>query len=261
MAAAQLQLIADVRPVVLDRAVADAEVAGDLFARLVFTDEAKDALLCLCEIAQGRYLPGKRIGPRATVEEIAGDGRADVVFTFHSGLDAAHDFDDGAVLEHEALGAAVQRLVKDVFVFMHREEDNFDGQTALADGASHFKAAHPRHLHIEDRNVGSGFRDERECLLAVFGLADNFHAPLTLDDLAQTFSEKRMIVGEKDSCFSLHRNSPPASRAREQNTMPSLTCWCFIAIIFLQTELDADRGSSAKRGIDLMFPAKYTRTL
>ena len=50
---------------------------------------------------------------------------------------------------------------------MHREEDDFDGQTTLADGAGHFKAAHLRHLYIEDCNVGAGFRDERERLRMV----------------------------------------------------------------------------------------------
>ena len=150
---------------------------------------------------------GERARARAPVDEVARDRRADVVLASHSRLDAAHDFDDRAVFEHVALRAAVQRLVKDVFVFVHREEDDFDGQTALADGAGHFKAAHLRHLYIEDCNVGSRFRDERERLLAVIGLADYSHARLTLDDLAQTFSEKRMVIGEKDSRFSLHRIS------------------------------------------------------
>src|SRR5437764_11177655 len=111
VAPAQLKLITDIRPVVLDSAVADAEVAGDLFARLIFTDEPEDALLRLCEVAQSGLLSGERTGARSAVDEIAGDRRADVVLTSHGSLDAAYDFDDGAVFEHVALRAAVQRLV------------------------------------------------------------------------------------------------------------------------------------------------------
>jgi hypothetical protein len=249
VAPAQLQLITDVRPVVLDRAVADAELSGDLFARLVFTDEPEDALLGLREVAQSRFLLGESSGPRAPINEIAGDRRTDVVLAFHSGLDAADDFDDGAVFEHVAPGARVQRLVEDVFVSVHREEDDFDRQTALAHCVSHFKAAHLRHLDVEDGDIGQNFCDERERLLAVVGLADNYHPRLALDDFAQALSEQRMIVGEKDSRLSLHRNS--ASRLepseREASAFPSLSYVRLTAAIMLQTKFDDDRRAGAGR--------------
>src|SRR5688572_31739117 len=111
---------------VFNGAVADAEVAGDLFAGLVISDKTKYTLLGVGEVAQAGHLFGKRARPRAAVDKITGNGRAYVMLTFYGGLDAAHDFNDGAIFEHEALSPAVQRLVKDVFVFVHGEENDFD---------------------------------------------------------------------------------------------------------------------------------------
>lgn len=68
VAAVQVDLVADVSPVVLDRARANAQLRGDLSARLVCGDETQDAPLRLRQLAETRLLSGERSGARAPAE-------------------------------------------------------------------------------------------------------------------------------------------------------------------------------------------------
>lgn len=99
VAAVNTEFMADAVAVILDRAVADEKLPRDLFTRLVLGYEFQDAPLCGRQSFQTRRLPAGRIPARGAVDEVAGDGRADVVLAGGDGPDARDDVADGAVLE------------------------------------------------------------------------------------------------------------------------------------------------------------------
>ena len=73
VAAGQAEFLADVRAVILNRAMADEEQLGDLFAGLVFGDQLQYAPLGWSQIVETGILLFKRGGPAAAIDEKPAD--------------------------------------------------------------------------------------------------------------------------------------------------------------------------------------------
>lgn len=206
VAAAQFQLGANIRPVVINRPLADAERGGYLTAGLVLGDQLEDAALGRRQLVQAGLAArqvGDASGPR---EQVSGQGRADEVLSGGDRLDAADDVLAGAVFEHVALRPQIERFVKQLLVLVHRQEDDLHIVAALADGLRRGESVHLRHVNIEDDDVGARLFDQFKRRASVFGLAYHFKTRRRLDHSAQPLSDDWMVVN--DQYFDVHIHSP-----------------------------------------------------
>ena len=95
--------------------------------------------------------------------------------------------------------AGVPRLLDQV-VLRERGEDEHRAQLLARDRARRGEAVHPRHLDVEDGEVGLGVAHEIDGLVAAAGLADDFVA-LFLEDLLDVEPDDGFVLGEHDRTF------------------------------------------------------------
>src|SRR5262245_39935775 len=207
VAAFEFELLADVGAVVLDRAVADEEFRRDLFAGLFLGDQFQDAPLCGGEIVEVGLGFGERVRTRGAIEQEGRDRRADVMIAGGHRADAVDDVGSCAVFEHVAFGAEVERLVEDVLVLVHRQEDHFDGDLAVAQGAQQIEAGQSRHLDVEHGDIGPLLFDLVERRLAVVRFGQNFESRIGFNDLAQSRAQERMIISDDETNLRSHNLS------------------------------------------------------
>src|SRR5438132_14064845 len=97
VAAVQVQFGADAAAVVFDGAVMDTQFISDLFAGLIFGDQAQDGAFGRREVGQTRL--GAVGAACGTFEEVSGNGRARVVLPSTDGSQAIDDVGGRAVFE------------------------------------------------------------------------------------------------------------------------------------------------------------------
>jgi hypothetical protein len=172
VAAAQVELLAHVLAVRLDRANGTTQDLGDFLARLVVGDELEDTALSVGEGVETRLLATKRLGLGTASQQQARQSCANECFAF---IHAAHGRDqilDGVFLEHVSVYAEVERFVQEIFVFVHREQHELNRGLSLDELSRGLQAGQPGHVDVEDGDVRPQLVDELERFLAVAGLAD-----------------------------------------------------------------------------------------
>src|SRR5215475_6691310 len=125
MAAMNLQLMADIRPMSLDCAPADAELLGNLLARLVVCDHGEYASFGRCHNLQSGVGSDWCAGVATALDQIGCQRWAGVMLSPGDCPDAAHDIGHRAVLEHISLHIESERAAKKFFFAVHRQEDDF----------------------------------------------------------------------------------------------------------------------------------------
>ena len=80
---------------------------------------------------------------------------------------------DNKGLENIAESTHRPRGLKEVSVFVHREEDHLRWRARLFQSKGSFDSTQDRHANIEDKNVRRETRGEFKHALAVFSRADN----------------------------------------------------------------------------------------
>src|SRR5205085_4337295 len=120
------------------------------------------------------------------------------------GAHAGDDVGDGAVLEHVAFDAEVERGVEDVLVAVDREEDDLDGQPFVADGARHPEAVELGHLNVEDGHARLQFFNLGERLAPVARFGDDFQPRVRLGRLPPALPYDGGGVGGQDFNLTLH---------------------------------------------------------
>jgi len=87
---------------------------------------------------------------------------------------------------------------------MHREKDQRHIQVQRPHVAGDLHSILARHIHVEHGYVGAAGLNQFQRLLTISGLRNHLQTNLTLDDLAQTLAENRMILGDQNPDFSSH---------------------------------------------------------
>ncbi len=102
MAAFEFQFRADVGSVMLDRADANEQLGGNLFADFVSGNQFENVPLSGSENIQARFLRRGLGGAisATTLNEVSRERWTDVVLTGGNGFDRISDFEQRAVFEH-----------------------------------------------------------------------------------------------------------------------------------------------------------------
>src|SRR6185503_3100439 len=97
---------------VLDRAYTDAQLAGDLSAGLVLSQQDQNAALGRRQIINSRLLPGKSCSSTAAIEQVRRKRRADVILACGNGSDTVDDISRRVVLDQIAPHAEIECFIK-----------------------------------------------------------------------------------------------------------------------------------------------------
>ncbi len=102
--------------------------------------------------------------------------------------------------------ARIARLLDEV-VLRERGEDQDRGETLGRDRRRRGETVHPRHLDVEDREVGIELAHEVDRVIAAAGLTDDFVA-LFLEGLLQVEADDGLVFGDDDTdrAWSLRGN-------------------------------------------------------
>src|SRR4029434_8521170 len=103
----KFELAADIGAVSFDRAVADEQLSGDLFAALVLGDQLEDASFGGRQVFESGFARVQVGGALSAFEEICGEVWADVGLAGGDGFDGSYNVGDGAVFEHIAFRADI----------------------------------------------------------------------------------------------------------------------------------------------------------
>ena len=66
----------------------------------------------------------------------------------------------------------------------------------MRDRVEHLEAVEPRHLHVEENQVGLLFSDERGGFLAVHGFGRDRHMRMALQVQPHPLTGERLVVGD-----------------------------------------------------------------
>src|SRR5436305_13890600 len=116
------------------------------------------------------------------------------------------------------LNAGVHCAVKQISMFIRRQEDNLDGGFFAVQMPSHLEAVQPGHVYSENDDIGLAVGEQVERGLAVRSLADNFESLALVDHLAQAAPKQRMVINYEQLRFRWHGDSSlccsPAKESR-----------------------------------------------
>ena len=99
-------------------------------------------------------------------------------------LDGGDDVGDGAVFEHIAFRAEVERGLKQLFFAMDGQENDLDLKLLLADGARDCEAVLFRHVNVEHGHCRLMLDNQGERGFAIAGFGDNLQGGVGFDGLA-----------------------------------------------------------------------------
>ena len=109
-----------------------------------------------------------------------------------------HHFVGGAVLHEIAGRPGPDGLAQHGLVAVHGEDDDAGAGGLLADAARGLDAAHHRHGHVHEHDVGPVGDREVDRLPAVAGLADDAEA-LLLQRATQALAQHAVVVGQQQA--------------------------------------------------------------
>ncbi len=200
----EFEFVTDSGAVVFDGPYAEEELIGDLFVRLVFGDqfqhtpfdgsERGDLWFAVCQLGCAA----------AAVEQQAGELRADIFLAGGHRANTLDDVGQGTIFDDVASHVQVKRLVKEVLILVHGQEDHRDFEASIADGPGNFKAVPARHIHIENGNIGVRHRQLLPGRFAIFGFVDDDELRRAFNDLSQSVTKDRMVISNEDFDFTGH---------------------------------------------------------
>ena len=98
--------------------------------------------------------------------------------------DTVEDVLYGVFLEHKAHHAEIQRAIKNLFLFVHCENDHTCRQAFSLECACDFEAGQTRQVHVEHRHVWTFILDGSQRGFAIAGLSHQVETRISLDYLA-----------------------------------------------------------------------------
>lgn len=202
--AVQLQLVADIRPMILDGAHADSKLGSNLFTGPIAGQKGEHAPLGRAQLGKGRALLGERGSAARTFEQMGGKRRADVTLSRKNGSDATDHLDHGAVFHDVTLDPQAQRFVEVQFVAMHRQENDLHRQAGVTHAPSNAESIPHRHIDIEQGNIGQYLSNSLERALSVTGFRHHLQPALFFEHMPQTVPENGVIISDHDADFSFH---------------------------------------------------------
>ena len=124
---------------------------------------------------------------------------------------AVHNLGGGAVLQHVAFHAEVQRAIEGILFLVHGEKDDRHRQFQLTNRSRERKAVLLRHADVQNSDVRLERLNALQRGSPIGRFANQHQIRIVFDDFTQTFAEDRVIVGDDDSdlgCHSVH-HAPP----------------------------------------------------
>ena len=120
------------------------------------------------------------------------------------GADPVGELVGRGVLEQEAAGAGLQRVV-DVLVEVVGRQDEHAGRVAGGDPAGRGNAVELGHADVHEHDVGRQARDAVDGLVAVRRLADDLDVGVVLEHEPEARPYERLVVGDHDA--DAHRDA------------------------------------------------------
>ena len=182
-----------------DRARAYFEEVRDLLHRVAFREELQHFALSHSELLRGRL--------RSAAEEDAerhsfSNEWRDVSLARERPLDSGEELARRGVLQQIARCAQTDSVGRDVWIFIHREEDKPHTRHFSAKLGAGVYAVEPRHRDVENDHIGLSFGSEFEECAAVTGGPNDF-APW-LQQTPEGVQQHRVVVGKKNAGAAVH---------------------------------------------------------
>lgn len=124
--AVKTEFLADVGPVVFNRAVMDEQFVRDRLARFAVSHQAQDLPLGWCEILQPWLALRERLSAAAALEKMDSKRGRYVVLAVCNSPKRFDDFGQRAVFEEVALGSQVHSGVEEIFFVVNGEKDDLN---------------------------------------------------------------------------------------------------------------------------------------
>src|SRR5258708_37425822 len=99
MSSSKIELGANIGSMVLNRANADVQLRGNLFAGFVFGEQSEDAALGGRQVPEARLLLSERGRPSRPIQQMSGESGTDVILAGADCVDAVDDVGGSAVRE------------------------------------------------------------------------------------------------------------------------------------------------------------------
>src|ERR1041385_2990989 len=123
---------------------------GDFLAGLPLCDETEDPPFRYGQLIKPRRRSPEITCPRSPAHEIFGNRRTEIVLSRCNGADTLEDVTNGNILEHISFYAEVHCLVEQLFVPVHRQQNDSGSEPLPADGARDIEAPFTRHFDVEN---------------------------------------------------------------------------------------------------------------
>jgi len=151
------------------------------------------------EEALHRYLPAHEFDAAAWSRFRDRLSYACVDATSGDGSDRPQHFRRPALLQDVAHRSGAQQLLQVAVVGVSGERDDLDLRARFANGLSCAQTVHARHRDIHDDHVGTESCGLLHGRLPVGRLGHDLHIRLRVEDGFQPFTDRFVIVGEKDA--------------------------------------------------------------
>ena len=211
---AHAELGQDVRDVILDGPLGDAERVGDFLVAVAAGHQAQDLGLAI----------GQRIGPVEAGELVlhaleAGqqplrDDRRDERAAGGDGLDRVDELVERDVLEEIAARAGLQTCQHELIVVECRQDDRRRQLVGRGQRIQHIEPRHARHAHVEQHDVGLHARNRLDGLHPVARLGDDADRIRQLQQRADTLPDQRLVVDETHFDHAAPSSGSQASSAK-----------------------------------------------
>ena len=227
----EVQLLERVVDVVLDRALGDRQLVGDLLVGHAGGDELEDLGLAAGQdgvLGRRRRLAadGDPAGAQC-LEELGRDRGGDRRLAAHHAADVLEQLLRADVLEQVAVGAGLDRLEQVVVVLGHGEHDDRRPDAGGADGGHAVHARGDGHVHVHDHEIGMERPDLLQGIAAVLALAHDGHVELGADQGRERPAEQGLVIDEQHP--ELRRkvcHACPLRRAGRRSSSPAFGAVC-----------------------------------
>jgi hypothetical protein len=106
------------------------------------------------------------------------------------------------LLQEVTRRTVADRLEDALLLAVDGEHEDFDGGPAPPDDANSFAARHPRQIDVEEEDVRQVRRERRQGVLDALEGARTAVAVASVDEKAQTFPRRPVVLDDRDPDFS-----------------------------------------------------------
>ena len=187
----------------VDGLLADEELLSDLLAGEAFGDQ-----LHHLELARTKRVLRRGLTATRAVEIVAHQRphgrRIEERLATHGGPAGLDQIAVGRGLEHVAGCPGLERLEEVLLVVVHREDQDAQLWLALRQFERCLETGHPRHRHVQNREMHIFGERKLDSLRAIAGFGDHLQVRRRVEHHAEAVADDLMVVGEQDPC--LERN-------------------------------------------------------